>query len=106
MNVHYSYSFLVLLTRIQLQEIIPGCDLQSFSAIPGITAVSKSTPTDIFLRAINSNYRYRIVLPEGVLSIAETDLWECWQKISHADTEFPLNSILFPKECPSKQKKF
>ena len=33
MNLHYSYSFLILLTRIQLQEIIPLSDVQSFFAI-------------------------------------------------------------------------
>ena len=30
LNFHYSYSFLILLTRIQLQEIIPLSDFQSF----------------------------------------------------------------------------
>ena len=29
-----------------------------------------------FLRAIASNHRYRIVLPEELISITETDLWE------------------------------
>ena len=29
-----------------------------------------------FLMAMNSNYRYRIVLPEELISITETDLWE------------------------------
>ena len=27
------------------------------------------------LRAINSSYRYRIALPEELISVAETDLW-------------------------------
>ena len=35
------------------------------------------------LRAINSNYRCRIALPEELISITETDLWEFQQKISH-----------------------
>ena len=35
------------------------------------------------LRAINSNYRYRVVLPEEIISSTETDPWECWQKIPH-----------------------
>ena len=28
---------------------------------------------------ISSNCRYRIVLPEELISTTETDLWECWQ---------------------------
>ena len=31
---------------------------------------------------ISYNYRYRILLPEEFISIAQSDLWECWQKIS------------------------
>ena len=34
----------------------------------------------VVLTAINSNYKYRIVLPEELISITETDLWEGWQK--------------------------
>ena len=34
------------------------------------------------LRALNSNCRYRIALPEEWISITETDLWEWWQKSS------------------------
>ena len=30
-----------------------------------------------FLRAINSNYRYRIVLSEELISITEREMWEC-----------------------------
>ena len=45
-----------------------------------------------------SNYRYRIVLPEEVISIAETDLWECQQKISHCRHRFSLE----PKQFPSQ----
>ena len=44
-----------------------------------------------------SNYRYRIVLPEELMSITETDLWEFQQKISHYryrfSVEFQLLSI-------------
>ena len=28
-----------------------------------------------------TNYRYRIVLPEELIAITETDLWECQQKL-------------------------
>ena len=37
-----------------------------------------------------SNYRYRITLPEESISITETDLWECLQKISHYRYRFSL----------------
>ena len=39
---------------------------------------------------------YRIVLPEELISITETDLWECWQKPLIADTDSPFNSIADP----------
>ena len=56
-----------------------------------------------------SNYRYRITLPEELISITETDLWEFQQKISHyryrfslefhaisiTDTDFGLKTNLF-----------
>ena len=45
--------------------------------------------TDMFPES-NSNYRYRIVPPE-LMSITETDLWECWQKSLTTDTDSPLN---------------
>ena len=41
-----------------------------------------------------SNYRYRIVLPEELISMTETDLWECQQKISHYRYRFSLESKL------------
>ena len=43
-----------------------------------------------FLRTIYCNYRYRIVLPEELISITETDLWECLQKISRYRYIFSL----------------
>ena len=48
------------------------------------------------LRAINSNYRYRIVLPEELISITETDFHyrdrsvEISAEISHCRYRFPL----------------
>ena len=36
------------------------------------------------------NYRYRIVLPEELVSITETDLWECQHKISHYKYRYSL----------------
>ena len=43
------------------------------------------------------HYTYRIVLPEGLISITETDLWEYPQKIFHCryrfSLDFPLISI-------------
>ena len=44
-----------------------------------------------------SNYRYRILLREELISITETDVWECQQKISHYryrfSLEIPINFI-------------
>ena len=39
---------------------------------------------------INSNHRYRIVLPEESISITETVLWKLWQKISHYRYRYSL----------------
>ena len=41
---------------------------------------------------MSSNYRCRIVLPEEFISITETDLWECQQKISQYRYRFSLES--------------
>ena len=38
-----------------------------------------------------SNYRYRILVPEELISITETDLWEFQQKISHNRYRFSLD---------------
>ena len=43
-----------------------------------------------FLGGINFDYRYRIALPEELISITETDLWEFQQKISHYRYRFSL----------------
>ena len=48
------------------------------------------------LRASNSNYRYRIVLPEEDSFITETDLWECWQRSSHCRCKFSLEVKIIP----------
>ena len=42
-----------------------------------------------FGRAI-SNYRYRIALPEELIAITETDVWEFQHKISHYRYRFSL----------------
>ena len=42
------------------------------------------------LKAITSNYRYRISLLEELPSMTETDLWEFWQISMIADTDCPL----------------
>ena len=39
-------------------------------------------------RAINSKCRYRSALPEGSNFITETDVWECWQHMSHYSYRF------------------
>ena len=43
-----------------------------------------------FLGAINSNCRYRAVLPDDLMSLKEAYLWECWQRISHHRYRFSL----------------
>ena len=48
------------------------------------------------LGEMNFKYRCRIVMPEELLSITETDLWECQQKISHCRYRFSLESQLIP----------
>ena len=45
----------------------------------------------IFWPLINPKSRHRIVLPEGLLCITETDLWECWQRISPYRYRFSLD---------------
>ena len=42
-----------------------------------------------------SDYGYRIALPEGLISITETDLWEFRQKISHYRYRLSLKFQLF-----------
>ena len=57
----------------------------------GATVVSKLiTDRDFSWEELISNYRYRIALPEELISIAETDLWEFQQKISHYRYRFSL----------------
>ena len=58
-----------------------------------------------FLRAINSNYRYRIVLPEQLFSITETDLRKFQQKSLITDTDSPLNSIKFSLQIQTSASK-
>ena len=63
-----------------------------------ITVVSKLiTDRHFFWEELISNYRYRIVLPEELISVTETDLWEFQQKIAHCryrvSLEFQLISV-------------
>ena len=55
------------------------------------------TDRHFFWGELISNYRYRIELPEEVITITETDLWEFQQKMAHYryrfSPEFQLNSI-------------
>ena len=56
------------------------------------TVVSKLiTDRLLFWGQLISNYRYRIVLPEELISITETDLCEFQQKSLSADTDSLLN---------------
>ena len=55
------------------------------------TVVSKLiTDRDFFWEEFVSDYRYRIALPEELISITETDLWEFPQKISRYRYSFSL----------------
>ena len=55
------------------------------------TVVSKLiTDRDFVWGALISNYRYRIELPEELISITETNLWEIQQKTSHYRYRFFL----------------
>ena len=63
---------------------------------PCDTIVSKLiTDRDSFWQVI-SDYRYSIALPEELISIAETDLWNLKRKSLIADTASLLNSNSFP----------
>ena len=56
-----------------------------------VTVVSKLiTDRDFFWEELISDYRYRIALPEELISITETDLWEFQQKISRYRYRFSL----------------
>ena len=55
------------------------------------TVVSKLiTDRDSFWEELISDYRYRIALPEELISITETDLWEFQQIISQYRYRFSL----------------
>ena len=56
--------------------------------------------------AINSNCRYRIVLPEELVSITETDLWKYQQKSLITGTDSPLNSSSFPLQIQTSASKW
>ena len=62
-----------------------GIPLISHSVPPSrcYRSIQNDERQTFILRAINSNDRYRIVQPDNLMSITETDLWECWQKISY-----------------------
>ena len=61
------------------------------SSSKGLTVVSKLiTERVLFWEELISDYRYRIALPEELISITETDLWEFQQKISHYRYRFSL----------------
>ena len=56
-----------------------------------VTVVSKLiTDRNFFWGELISNCRYRIALPEELISVTETDLWEFQQKISHYRYRFSL----------------
>ena len=56
-----------------------------------ITVVSKLiTDRDFFWEEFISDYRYRIALPEELISITETDLGKFQQKMSHYRYRFSL----------------
>ena len=63
--------------------------------VPHNTVVSKLiTDRDFFWGELISDYRYRIELPEELISITETDLWEFQQKSLITDTDSFFNFIL------------
>ena len=59
----------------------------------GVAGISRDLGRDVpDLERLIPNYRYRIVPPEDLISITETDLWECQHKISHYKYRFSLLS--------------
>ena len=55
-----------------------------------IPVVSKLITDRHLLVGSNFHYRYRMMLPEEVIAITETDLWEFQQKVSHYGYRFSL----------------
>ena len=54
---------------------MPFCSFLEVNTV--VTVVSKLiTDRNFFWGELISNYSYRIVLPEELISITETDLWE------------------------------
>ena len=71
---------------------ISGTEKQPKHEVFGLdTVVSKLiTDRDFFWGDSISNYRYRIALPEELIAITETDLWELQQEIFHYRYRFSL----------------
>ena len=92
-------------------HFFPGEKIQGLKALPnpmifqmveltrakGLQRASKYLSIQInyrqtfFLGENNSNYRYRIVLPEELISITQTNLWKSPQKVSHWRYRFFLD---------------
>ena len=62
------------------ENILTGSSLQDTFGYRSIQIDYRQT---LSLGEFISNYRYRIVLPEELIAVTETDLWECLQNISH-----------------------
>ena len=66
----------------------------------GVSSSLRPKPSASISRyRMNSNYRYRIVLPEEPSSIRETNPWECWQRISHCRCRFSATTVLRAISC-------
>ena len=85
-----------------------GCKGKRKSLINKVKFICRmvlQTHTLFFWGDINFNSRYRIVLPEELTSISETDLWKSLQKVSHCRYRFSVEFKEFPLQIQSTGSK-
>ena len=109
--------------KIHISAVVPCVDLGIIDSKPpcsgvigtGVVSTAKHSFPDFvdfdhciqiknrqafFWGKLISNLRYRIVLTEELVSIAETDPWKCCRKPLFADTD----SLLISRECPLQRQ--
>ena len=69
----------------------PSKEMQVHPAISNTVVSELITDRDFLWGELLSNYRYRIPLPEELIAITETDLWEFQKKIFHYRYRFSLD---------------
>ena len=83
--------FMILLLVVYGLGVVFSSKPYKYACLGDSTVVFKLiTDRHFFCGELISNYRYRIRLPEELISIGETDLWELEQKIAHYRYSFSL----------------